>query len=856
MRRKLKQQAKELIGQIVQAHDQIRKYIKQENISRAMELLEECQNGGISLGTLIEKTEGEGHPTVTLLEEYCELLYDFHEKLGSGNEGNVNKVFKALQQKLIQILNSLQKDVKTRVEAVFLPYKASMWDSLESVWRAAAADSDCDAYVVPIPYYSKNPDGSFGDMHYEADRYPADVPITLYNDFDFESHCPDMVFIHNPYDDMNFVTSVHPFYYSKNIKKYTDCLVYIPYYAASGGMSAGQAMCPAYIYADYIVIQAEKFRNYFDRHIPDNKFLVLGSPKFDSVIHKCQNPPKPPAEWEEKMKGRRVYFYNTSINGMLADTEAFLKKMNYVFNVFRGRKDACLLWRPHPLLESTFDSMRPMYQPIYHVLKGTFVEENIGILDETSDMEKSIALSDVYIGDAGTSVTSLFGVAGKPLFILNNYIHTLPGENDWRGERTALQFNEWVDDRYQVTDNNQLWYSEKNDYHYRFYMDLGTGYSGSRYYMRAIEIKGRLYVVPCNAQDILVIENKQIRKMELKKFTVRGNAFSGCWYDEEGRYLYLFPNQYPFLIRFLLAEEKIEYIDGIKNFYVRFINEKWEIGGIGLRENELIFASPEDDQFIFMDVDTLHTRICRSASKNSKGTQGVVTEGEDLWLIPMRGTTITRWNPKTGEIREYGDVPKNFKSVSWPLEFECDEHPFGHIVFFKECREGKSREKVIISPNWGNMYLSLDVETGRMEEWKLPFGSENRGRNGYFLASGMGGFVITLQRLGNADCRIWYAPERKLYDINVFTKEYKEVEAEFDYEDLLEHEPGFREESEWLQYCLNENALNSLKDLLDGHVTGNPFDRERQLKAFSKINANTDGSCGRTVYEFVKEKLI
>ena len=38
-----------------------------------MELLEDCQNGGITIGTLIEETEGEGHPTVSLLEEYCEL---------------------------------------------------------------------------------------------------------------------------------------------------------------------------------------------------------------------------------------------------------------------------------------------------------------------------------------------------------------------------------------------------------------------------------------------------------------------------------------------------------------------------------------------------------------------------------------------------------------------------------------------------------------------------------------------------------------------------------------------------------------------------------------------------------------
>lgn len=56
---------------------------------------------------------------------------------------------------------------KRRRSVVFLPYKASAWDSLESVWRAAEANSDCDAYVIPIPYYYKNSDGSFGEMRYE-----------------------------------------------------------------------------------------------------------------------------------------------------------------------------------------------------------------------------------------------------------------------------------------------------------------------------------------------------------------------------------------------------------------------------------------------------------------------------------------------------------------------------------------------------------------------------------------------------------------------------------------------------------------------------------------------------------------
>ena len=44
---------------------------------------------------------------------------------------------------------------------VFLPVDASMWDSLDSVWRAAAADPEhCRTLVIPLPFSDRNPDYS------------------------------------------------------------------------------------------------------------------------------------------------------------------------------------------------------------------------------------------------------------------------------------------------------------------------------------------------------------------------------------------------------------------------------------------------------------------------------------------------------------------------------------------------------------------------------------------------------------------------------------------------------------------------------------------------------------------------
>ncbi len=849
MRKAQKKQAEDFVLLLDQAHEEIGRMIGEGKTKEALELLGQCQEGAVKLGGMIENAEGEDFPTVLALENYCELVYEIYEAVVQGQEVGGNKIYKRLRKSLIRVENSVRNDIKVRYEIVFMPYKASMWDSLESVWQAADADPDCDAYVVPIPYYDCNRDRTLGAFHYEGEKFPAKVPVTHYDAYSLEERKPDAIYIHNPYDNMNLVTSVDPRFYSDKLKKYTECLVYIPYYSTAGGMAEGQASCPAYYHADYIVIQAEKYKKFFDSGIPDSKFLVMGSPKFDSIIHKCQNPPQPPVEWADRLKGRKVYFYNTSIGGMLGNTDAFLKKMQYVFDTFRGRDDVCLIWRPHPLLESSFASMRRSFQPRYDALKSAFIREGIGILDETPDMESTIALSDVYIGDAGTSVTSLFGVVGKPIFILDNYIHTLPEKDDWRGERIRLRFDDWGDDRYQVTRNNQLWFSERNDYHYRFYMDLGSGYADGGYYAGAVEKNGNIYVLPGSAQHMLIIKNKKIRKIHFKETIAQSGAFFFYWYNE--KYIFLFPYQYPYLVRFNMETEEICYVEGTNRFSVRIVDGEQCIGGIGIYENELVFASPAEDQFLFMDMDTFKIRGLSSKARSNFGIQGIVTEGENLWLLPLKGMTLICWNPKTGEVREYGDVPSGFKSIRWPYEYECKERPFGMMAFSKE----NGRENIVISPHWGNMYLSLDRETGRMKKWDPPMELEMHVKNGYFRTGGMGGVGVTYPQFGKADCRLWDAPGRRLYDINIDTKEYKEVDIQFDYEELKEHEPGFMEESEWMQYCLDENVFNSLKGLLDGNIIGNMFDKERQIKAFSKINADTKGTCGRNVHSFVKGKI-
>lgn len=310
MRKSQKKQIENNLELLGKAHDAIKKAFETGNGEIALTLLEQCQDSAIQIGEMIEESLGEDFVTIGLLEAYCEELYQIYETIRQ-QPLNINKSVKILQKALIRIESSVKNDISIRTKAVFLPYKASMWDSLESVWKAADSDPDCDAYVIPIPYFDKNPDGSLKEEHYEGDQYPSYVPITRYDEFDLEACRPDVIYIHNPYDEHNRVTSVHPYFYSKNLKKFTDKLVYIPYFilneiepdnqAAIDGMKHF-CFTTGTIYADLVVVQSENMRQIYineyikaakemglpgehvDRKFLEKKFLGLGSPKIDKVM--------------------------------------------------------------------------------------------------------------------------------------------------------------------------------------------------------------------------------------------------------------------------------------------------------------------------------------------------------------------------------------------------------------------------------------------------------------------------------------------------------------------------------------------------------------------------------------------
>lgn len=442
MKKHQKKQILELLALLDEAHNSIRKNLEKNNLSIAITLLEDCQNTAIAIGTSIDSIEGDGTSAVSSLEVYCEIIYTIHEQLMDGELISPSKIYKKLNKSYVDIVNKVKYDIPEMKEVVFLPYKASMWDSLESIWRKLDADPGCEAKVIPIPYYDKNPDGSFKELHYEAADFPEYVPITHYNEYDLEKKHPDEVYIHNPYDECNIITSVHPFFYSGNIKKYTDKLIYVPYFVLEEvrledkraiSELAHFAQVPGVMNADLVIVQSENIRRFYiesmilltgekGRKTLEKKIVGLGSPKIEKIIKMAEADIEIPDDWLNCIyRGngirKKVILYNTSISALLEDSEKMLLKMRQVFRYFRTIKDdVALLWRPHPLMKATISSMRPQLLERYLTIVNEYLQEGWGIYDDSADMDRAIILADAYYGDKSSLVT-LCKAVGMPIMI-------------------------------------------------------------------------------------------------------------------------------------------------------------------------------------------------------------------------------------------------------------------------------------------------------------------------------------------------------------------------------------------------------------------------------------------------------
>jgi len=304
------------------------------------------------------------------------------------------------------------------LEVVFLPYIAAMWDSMESVWRAADADPNVKALVVPVPYHEVSQRGKLSKLRYEGDFMPSDIPVVDYKSYDFTERKPDVIYMHNPYDSNNHVTNVHKDFYSSRMRKHTRMLVYLPYNASGEkSVTANIARMESFRMFDRIIVDTNQLADSFAEHVSRDKIAAMGSPKFDKVVQERGKPVQLPDQWQSIIDGRRTVLLNTTLNDILKNGTAFICKLKATIAAFTDKPDLMLWWRPHPLSAVTIRTMRPILYGEYAAIVHSFIDRRTGIYDNTSDVHRAINAADAYYGNE-SSLKQLFGLTGKPVVFM------------------------------------------------------------------------------------------------------------------------------------------------------------------------------------------------------------------------------------------------------------------------------------------------------------------------------------------------------------------------------------------------------------------------------------------------------
>lgn len=766
----------------------------------------------------------------SLSQSLSEERFKYYGELFNKVQGMIEK-FKATKEKkkiddIVDLLNIIKKQLmnekEVKTEVLFLPYKASMWDSLESIWLAAKDDERCNVAVVPIPYFDRNPDGTLANAHYEGDLFPKYVPVISYQKYDISKFQPDIIYFHNPYDDYNKVTMVHPKFFSSELKKYTSMLVYVPYYMSNNTVSDDFIKVPGAVNADRIIVQSEEMAKIYKKYFPEEKILTLGTPKIDKILTTKKENIDIPEEWKKKIQNKKVIFYNTHLVSIMSDPYKFLAKLKYVFSCFENREDVILLWRPHPLSKETINSMQPAIKEEYYRIETAFRNKEWGIFDDTSDINRAIALSDAYLGDATSSIVPMYGITGKPILIQNLYFD--------RGlSREYFIFEDiYVDgeDAY-FSDfcRNGLIKGNLLTGETELVATFPNEFNRERLYCTIERYNNKLIFAPENAKEISIydMDKKEFEKIKIKDENCDYKFLMTVKYKN---YIFFIPSKYPAIIRLNLDTNEISYID---NWYKDNLAKNIKKDGIDIFNrdtcilgNEVYLTFYLSNVVMRFNMDTLSYNLYEVGNKDYKYS-GISYDGEYFWLAPQGKLCIIKWNMKNNFIEEIDNFP--------------NDHIEGKLGAIRSFYENGN---LFIFPRDASSVIKIDTKTNNINKDKLFEDNE--------ILSPLGEMFkfFFVKKIEN---RI-YAFSQKSLTLMVYDTEKNDMKhikfripENINQDRLPERNKNISDD-----FMYHEGFGLQLTTFIDA-VSNNYSIDKSQIETFGRVAVNSDGSAGVKIHK-------
>lgn len=252
--------------------------LQKGDATRIDQLLEEAQQSAAALGTFLETNYGRFSAVpVSKLENYCEALYELSLALQNGTEDLPAK-FEICVGEAVDSMETVADSLLKKKKVVFLPFKKSGWERLRKLYLHFSEDPRYLVYVVPIPYFLLDDLCEMKKSVYEGKEIGENVPVEDYRTFNLSLHTPDYIISQNPYDFYSVGLSVDPSFYSDELKKYTNGLVYVPWFTTDEVRDSESPAVfnsqfyinvPGVIHSDLILTGTHKERDFYIRKLTE-----------------------------------------------------------------------------------------------------------------------------------------------------------------------------------------------------------------------------------------------------------------------------------------------------------------------------------------------------------------------------------------------------------------------------------------------------------------------------------------------------------------------------------------------------------------------------------------------------------
>ena len=332
-------------------------------------------------------------------------------------------------------------------DIVFIPFSPKYWKYMEKLYMKYADDEGARVWVVPVPYYYKEWDGSAGEEIFDTEGYPPDLYLQDHTQVDLGQFHPDMIVIQYPFDEWNSTYTIPRGYYSQNLKNCTDELVYIPFFVTDdftkdqgreyknmddyvcmpGVINADRVILPSQTLKETYIEKIMQFASCDDEEVRaalDAKITVCPQYVYSDEVIKD----KASAENESRKTGpdsrQKMLVYYLTVSFLAENKERAIDKINRTLEVFASNAGRIkVIWITQGIRDnieyldkSVADGFRKAVEEFERMQIGSYIED---VLPE--DNPHYAKTCDAYYGDP-SSLALKFFYERKPVMIENAQI--------------------------------------------------------------------------------------------------------------------------------------------------------------------------------------------------------------------------------------------------------------------------------------------------------------------------------------------------------------------------------------------------------------------------------------------------